>query len=100
MKHDRLLAQAEALSNFLKIFEDGYLADDIGPQLSCQEADTFCELFNAHDLDGAADSLMDSHCRADSDGDSNEHLSRRRELLLQDEAEVTGPPIPPRPANS
>jgi hypothetical protein len=60
----------DALVEFLLEW-DGYTAFDIGPHLSCGEADALARLFRAFEQNDTAGALMESHSVSDDEGDSH-----------------------------
>lgn len=71
---------AEALTNFLAIWSDGILLDNIGPHLNCTEAEALADLLRAYGENAAAESLLDGHCVSDDEGDAPDHFARKNML--------------------
>jgi len=65
---DTTQRQSEALTTFLASFNRKTLVD-LGPALTCSEADAMCEPFRAWDMDDHADRLATSHQRGEEPGD-------------------------------
>lgn len=63
--------QTLALAVFLDVFGDGYLADDLGSKLTCNEADSLIGLFEAFELPDAAQAWLRGHAFGDDEGDSH-----------------------------
>lgn len=77
-------AQHQALETFLSTFNDAFLCQDIGPALTCAEAEAFADLLKAFDHADAAKALLDGHCMEDEEGsDIPEHLERQAMLILE-----------------
>lgn len=62
--------QADALTEFLDNI-GAYTLADIGPHLTCGEADTIANLFRAFGYDGDADALIEGHAEEDEEGDAH-----------------------------
>jgi|SRR5580765_906493 len=60
----------EALTNFLETFDE-FTLDDLGPNLTCSEADAWIDLLNASGHEDKAKTLLNSHSHGDDEGDSH-----------------------------
>jgi hypothetical protein len=63
-----------ALADFAEVWSDGYLAEEIGPRLTCVEADTLAHLLQETDHEDAAREWLIEHATQDDEGDSHHHL--------------------------
>jgi len=81
--------QAEALSEFLNQFGDGMLLDDIGPHLTCDNANSLAELFRAYGDEDTAAYVIKAHAwgdeegEGDGDGDDPEHLKVKAQMIAE-----------------
>ena len=76
-----------ALSEFLTVWNDSWLAGMVGPTLTCTEADALIDLFAAFsgtDEGSVAEMWLHGHARSDDEGD--EHWETR--LWLEDEPDT------------
>ncbi|GAB2699180.1 hypothetical protein BKA24_001763 [Microbacterium marinum] len=57
---------------------DAYTLHDVGPALSCHEADALADVFTAAGLEDAAERVRDFHALGDSEeeGDDPDHVER------------------------
>lgn len=60
-----------ALAAFVEVWSDGMLLSEIGPRLTCREADALADLLNAEGWTAAADLLIDAHAEQDDEGDTH-----------------------------
>ena len=60
---------------------DGYTLHDIGPHLTCTEAEVLCEFFAAHGQHAQADALRKGHVYGDDDVDDDDHTGQHRTPL-------------------
>jgi hypothetical protein len=63
--------KAAALVEFLDVWGDGMLLSDLGPRLTCREADALIDLFRTHEQPAMAETLLDAHRLGDGEGDSH-----------------------------
>jgi hypothetical protein len=63
----RLQAQLDATETFIDVWSSSDLLDDIGPTLTCQEADVLAMLLRVFDNEHAAEVLINAHRRSDTD---------------------------------
>lgn len=70
----QIILQAEALDNFLRLFS-GQLLRDIGPRLTCLEAEALAELMETHGRKAEAHALRVAHAESDEEGDMPKHLA-------------------------
>lgn len=84
------LAPALALSMFMDVFGNGngeYTMQDLGPHLTCTEAEAFADLLAAHGQHQAADALREGHIDEDDHGDLNHNTG---EAFTDAELEAIG----------
>ena len=62
--------KGSALDYFLSRW-DAYTLNDLGPALTCAEAEALCDLYAAHGLHDKADALRAGHAAGDDEGDAN-----------------------------
>jgi hypothetical protein len=60
----------DAVAEFIRTWDD-YTLGDIGPSLTCREAETMCAMFAAFGQHDKADSLRAGHIESDDHGDLN-----------------------------
>lgn len=61
----------DATLDLMTIFDAGLLAVDLGPRLTCAEANVLARWLRAHQLDDDAAALIASHADADDQGDDH-----------------------------
>ncbi|ASR77181.1 hypothetical protein KIV66_gp74 [Mycobacterium phage MyraDee] len=59
----------DPLATFLEVWGDGYLAGDIGSNLTCIEAEAIASLFLSLGQANAAEAWIDGHSEGDDCGD-------------------------------
>ena len=70
-----IVRQATALAHFLDVWtSDPDLLTELGPKLTCQEANALGDLLLSYDYPNAHDVLLDAHSEGDESGDDEEHL--------------------------
>lgn len=62
--------RAAALTYFLDTF-DGHTAYDVGPHLTCREADAMADFLRAYGQPDTADALIEGHAAEDEEGDAH-----------------------------
>lgn len=60
---------ASAIAAWLSVWRDGYLLSDLGPHLTCSEADALKDFLIALGEQDSAESLISGHADADDEGD-------------------------------
>lgn len=63
---------SQALETFADLFGDRMVLDDIGPRLTCSEAEAFAAVLQLSNAD-AADVFLESHARGDDDPNDIHH---------------------------
>lgn len=66
-----LKALEEALAEFIAAFDSGDLAWDVGPTLTCGEAEAVAGLLRALCLAQAAENWIEGHAQSDDCGDDH-----------------------------
>lgn len=59
----------QALREFVGVWRDGFLADDIGTKLNCTEAEVLAGVFIAAGFPDQAETLIECHAEGDDGGD-------------------------------
>lgn len=62
-----------ALKEFVEVWSDGMLHNDVGPSLNCGEAEALADVLDALGPLGAGDSLREAHSWGDSDPEDQHH---------------------------
>lgn len=68
----------DALEIFLDVWCSGSMLFELGPHLTCQEANALAGLFRERGFDHEAETLLNGHALGDEDGDQLEHLQRQK----------------------
>lgn len=64
---------AVAIQRFVAVWSDGYLHDDIGPKLTCREAESLAGILGVFAGEEMAESLLDSHAEGDTDPEDDHY---------------------------
>lgn len=65
----------QAVEAFVNVWSDGMLLSDMGPKMTCTEANVLAELLATYGRDDSAEVLIAAHAESDEEGDDVKHLN-------------------------